>query len=160
MWHIFDALVTCLPSYLLSAVVCLSSTFFSITWYLQYFQRFSAVCHCGCSVKTVYKNSWTSQARFLLRKLTKASGRLLERKVLCLYSFFYNSDGTVTGGWCDFKTEVVSDRYSNFWNYRYQISKQWHGQCCGSCIYSVYSIMHNNNVLVIVLLRFLKFQWQ
>ena len=40
--------------------------------------------HEGCFAFPVYKNSWTSQARFLLRKLRKASGLLLEKKVCWL----------------------------------------------------------------------------
>lgn len=59
-------------------------------------QRVAVVSHCVCFVNTVLKNSWTSLAGFSLRKLTKASGHLLEKKVLCLYSFCYNSTVTTT----------------------------------------------------------------
>jgi len=45
---------------------------------------------------------------------------------------------------------VVSDRYANFRNYRYLISKSTQpiadtdNRYYGSCIYSVYSVMRNN----------------
>jgi len=66
----------------LTLTVAKLSTFKQMRFLAHPVQHCWRMCCICCCMFAAFRNSWTSQARFLSRRRKKASGRLLGKKVL------------------------------------------------------------------------------